>query len=174
MYCILMDKTTNSFYMLPNRMYFYVFSGPEKYTTRDPNAMLIETSHSDLKEITTKLYNAGFTAGYVDDDEVRITKSDAYYYDKNTNEIAYAQYLLTKDPKYLRYIKKRLLVTICKIENGKAYFPTVPNPDGDLAVLTYTDRNRIPQKLFDTYPDYRVVRMSFNTACLVNGNFFTE
>lgn len=174
MYCILMDKNTKSFYMKPRELCFYAFSSPERYDMHNENTRLIETEYSDLKEFTTMLFNAGFLYGYIDHQEIRIGKSNSYYLDKNINEVAYAQYLICHDEKYLELIKKKKLLSICKIEGDSILFPTVTLDNGMSAVLSYTDRVRIPQVLFDKYPDYRVVRMTFNIPCLVNGKFVVD
>lgn len=174
MYCILMDKNTKSFYMKPRELCFYAFSSPNKYNMGNADTRLIETEYSDLKEFTTMLYNAGFLYGYIDGNEIRINKENAYYLDKNINEVAYAQYLLTEDEKYLELMRKKNLFSICKVDGESILFPTVTLEDDTTAVLAYTDRVRIPQVLFDKYPDYRVVRMTFNIQCLVNSKFVVE
>ena len=173
MYCILMDKRTKAHYMLPDRMCFYTFTSPDKYTQRNQNARLVETEYDNYGDLITDLYNAGFSQGFLDDKIIYINKKDAYYLNRNSNEAAYAQYILTKKPTYLSLIKKKDLVTICKIDGDAIYFPTVKINE-EVAVLTYTDRLRIPQKLFDNYPGYRVVKMSYNVKCVVNGQVVAE
>lgn len=174
MYSILMDMQTKSFYMEPRNVEFMAFSSPSKCLNVPQNARLIETEYTDKKEFTTMLYNAGFNSGLIDGVRVRITREDAYYYSRNNNEILYAQYILTKDERYLQSVNKKLLMSVCKIENETALFPTVQLDDGGYAVLAYTDRIRIPQILFDKYAGYKTVKMSFNIRILVNGKFIAE
>ncbi len=174
MYCILMDAKTKSYYMKPRDTHFYAYSSHQKCTYQFEGARIIETEFTDKKEFTTMLFNAGFVYGYLDGVEINLTKADAYYLNRNENEILYAQYLLTKDERYLASTKKQMLLSICKIEDGCALFPTAKMKDGNMAVLAYTDRSRIPKVLFDKYPDYRTVRMSFLARVIVNGHFLIE
>lgn len=174
MYSVLMDTNTKSFYMEPRSVEFVAYSSPSNCVKRPVESKLIETEYTDKKEFTTMLYNAGFTSGTMDGKPMKIFSSDAYFYARNNNELLYAQYMLTGDERYLQSINKKLLISVCKIENGNAYFPTVELEDGDYAILAYTDRARIPQMLFDKYSDYRTVKMSFNARALVNGKFIAE
>lgn len=174
MYSILMDTVTKSFYMEPRSVEFVAFSSPIKCQRKPQNSRLIETEYTDRKEFTTMLYNAGFNVGTIDGDKVKLRDEDSYFYARNNNEILYAQYMMTGDERYLQSINKKLLMSVCKIENGMAMFPTVELEDGDFAILAYTDRTRIPQVLFDKYSDYKTVKMSFNVRALVNGRFVAE
>lgn len=174
MFCILMDSKTKSYYMGPRDTHFYAYSSPAKCNFKPDGVRIIETEFTDKKEFTTMLFNAGFIYGYLDGIEIKLTKADSYYLSRNENEILYAQYILTKDERYLSSIKKQTLLSICKIEDGSALFPTTKMKDGNMAVLAYTDRARIPQVLFDKYPDYRTVRMSFLARVIVNGHFLIE
>ena len=173
MYCILMDIQTKSFYMKPEVIEFYAFSDPDEYHDYFTNAMLQGLDIEDYKEFLTYLYNQGFTKGYIDGHPVRIKKSDALYYKQNANEAVYAQYLLTKDEKFLSIIKKSNLCTLCKIDNDTklVYFPTVKLEDGTNAVLAYTDISRIPEEMLRKYDGWRVVRMTFDATCIVNSSF---
>lgn len=174
MYCILMDAKTKSFYMKPWEMCFYAYTSPDRCKSRPEQARIIETEITDKKDFTTMMYNAGFTYGLLDGEPIHLTRADAYFYSRNDNEIAYAQYLLTGDERYLSSINKKSLLSLCKITEEGAMFPTVQLDDGKTAVLSYTDRARIPQILFDKYPDYRTVRMSFSVRAFVNGKFLAE
>ena len=177
MYCIMMDSKTKCFYMAPGEIAFVAFSSPEKYDPRvvkSPTARLVETDYDDPKEFTTALYNAGFSYGTVDGEEARLTRASSYYYDVNSNEVLFAQYALTGNTDVLKLLSKRKLVTVCKIEGNQVYFPTVTLPTGESAVLTYTDRVRIPQKIFDKYSSWRVVRMTFDARCVVNSQVIVE
>ena len=174
MYSILMDTKTKSFYMEPRSVEFVAYSNPNRCRNKPNNSRLIETEYTDRKEFTTMLYNAGFNAGTIDGERIRLKETDSYFYARNNNEILYAQYLLTGDERYLQSINKKLLMSVCKIEGEMALFPTVELEDGDFAILAYTDRTRIPQILFDKYADYKTVKMSFNARALVNGKFVAE
>ena len=170
MFCILTDAKTHGFYMRPREISFYAYSSPEKFNSKgfDADARLVETECGSFKELTTELFNAGFIYGFLDDKPVRLSKSDAYYYNKNINEIAYIQYLLTKDESYLQIMKKDKLLTVCRIEGGDIFFPTVTLPNGEDAILAYTDRMRIPTKIFEKYKNWKVVYMSYKAQCVVN------
>lgn len=174
MYSILMDSNTKCYYMKPRDISFTAFSNVFNCKAKNPESRLIETEYSDIKEFTTMLYNAGFIYGTIDNEPVNLTKNDAYFFNKNNNEILYAQYLLTKDERYLQSISKKNLVSLCKLQNGKAFFPSIELPTGDIAVLAYTDSLRVPQVLIDKYPDYSHVKMSFNVRAMVNGKFLIE
>lgn len=178
MYLIVMDKNTKAFYMKPHEFYFHAFSDREKISdvkTYPLNARFVEVDCETKKELTTILYNAGFTRGYIDEKLTILTKDDAFYYDRNPNELAYAQYLLTDNTSYLEnIIDKKKLLTVCKINGPQILFPTIELGNGDNAVLTYTDLSRIPKELFDKYKDFKVVKMSFNAKCVVNDKFIAE
>lgn len=166
-----MDVNTKTYYMDARTASFYAYSDVSKLDTKRKNSRLIETEIDDKKEFETMLYNAGFFHGYLDGEPYRLTKNSIYYYDRNPNEMVYGQYLLTNDKHYLELIKKQCLITLCKIDGENIYFPTITLENGDLAILTYTDRKRIPAELFEKYDGWRSVRMTFHAKCIVNGNF---
>ena len=178
MYCILMDDKIKSFYMNPGEPLFYAYSSPSK--RKDEEAVfgrtrLVEMDISDKKELFTELYNSGFTDGYLDGERIHISARDIYYIDRNPNELCFAQYMLTNDERYLKQIDKKELYALCKIDGDKAIFPMTKLADDSYAVLTYTDKSRIPQLLFDKYNDnYRIVKMSFSVKVLVNSKFTLE
>lgn len=152
---------------------FHAYSSPDEYTTYYKNANLVALDIDDYREFATYLYNAGFSAGYLDGKPIRIKKGDILWYKQNCNEVVYSQYILTGDNTYLKMIKKSLLVTLCRIDNEKStvYFPTIKLEDGTNAVLTYTDISRIPPEMRKKYDGWRTVRMTFDTVCIVNGAF---
>lgn len=173
MYCILMDVKTKSFYMDPKELKFYAYSSPEEYEGYYKNSKLVETDIEDYREFMTYLYNAGFIYGYLDGKLIRIKKGDVLYYKQNCNEIVYAQYLLTKDDRFLQIIRKNKLYTLCSIDHdtNSIYFPTVQLESGENAILSYTDIARIPMEMREKYDGWRTVRMTFDAACIVNGKF---
>lgn len=175
MYSILMDVNTKSYYMSPGDVAFHAYSDISNVEIKSKNSRIVETDMEDPREFFTLLYNAGFLRGYMDGQPQKIVKSEVYFYNRNPNEIAYAQWLLTKDTRYLEMIKKNNLFTLCKIDGDTIYFPTVTLESGeDTAVLAYTDKSRIPGELFDKYDGWRCVRMTFNARCVVNGTFIAE
>lgn len=196
MYKILMDKNTKSYYMAPREIAFHAYSseGDKEWTKEEKDgAKVVQTDIEDVHELETMLYNAGFFYGYLDGKEVRLKKEFIYYYDRNPNEISYAQWLLTKDAGYLELIKKPYLITLCHIEENTVFFPTVlfsQMEDGSIrpfaevgkdlgyeavsAVLAYTDKSRIPMELFRKYDGWQCVRMTFHARCVVNGQFVVE
>jgi len=172
-YSILMDAETGTYYMEPGNVAFYVYSDIALFDLRKPNVRLVTTDIEDIKELETKLYNAGFFRGFIDGKAYNISKQNIYYYDRNPNEICYAQYLLTKDRNYLNQIRKPQLYTLCKLDGNSIYFPTTQVGD-EKFVLTYTDRKRMPKALLDKYDGWRSVYMTFNTRCIVNESFVAE
>lgn len=174
MYCILMDSKTGTFYMEANEVAFHAYSDASRIDIRRKSSRLVETDIEDIKELETLLYNAGFFHGYLDGKPYRLSKAKVYYYDRNPNEIAYAQYILTGDEKYLELIKKGRLLTLCQIEGEQVFFPTVNTEEGERAVLAYTDRMRMPRELLEKYDGWRSVKMTFDTKCVVNGAFVAE
>ena len=175
MYSVLMDTKTKSFYMDKGELKFYAFTDEDKCEDIPEDSKLATLDINDYQELMTFFYNAGFVYGYVDGELTRIKKADVLYLKQNMNEIVYAQYLLTKDSRYLQIIKKQNLYTLCSINNekGVVLFPTV-NVDEGNAVLTYTDIARIPSEMFEKYPGWKVVRMTFEALCVVNGRFIAE
>lgn len=173
MFCILMDPKTRSFYMKPGEIKFYAYTDPSECTEFFKNTNLVELDIDDYGEFMTYMYNQGFINGYLDGHPVRIKKSDVQYYKLNCNEIAYAQYMLTKEEHFLSIIKKSNLCTLCKVDNedNLVYFPTVKLENGQIAVLAYTDVSRIPAEMREKYDGWRTVRMTFDTVCVVNSNF---
>ena len=181
MYCILMDSNTGTYYMDPGDVAFHAYSDVSKLYSdtaqlkqKKKNSRLVETDIEDLKELETVLYNAGFFKGYIDGKPHHLSKQNVYYYDRNPNEISFAQYLLTEDEKYLELIKKPKLHTLCRIDGESVFFPMVTTEDGKRAVLTYTDRSRMPKILLEKYDGWRNVRMTFDEPCVVNGTFVAE
>lgn len=178
MYSILMDQKTGTYYMDPGDMSFRVYTSPELLDIHKKGVILITTDIEDESELQTRLYNAGFFRGYIDGQPYRLSKSKIYYYDRNPNEIAFAQYLLTHDVKYLELVKKSKLLTLCKLENGFVYFPTTQIDSEETRdekfVLAYTDRTRMPAELLKKYDGWRRVRMTFDARCVVNGAFIAQ
>ena len=177
MYCVLMSRTTKSFYMKPHEFYFYAFSDfdEDMDLSEFKDARLVETECDTQKELTTILYNAGFSRGYLDGKLIQLTNKDSYYFDRCPNELAYAQYLLTDNTSYLEnIIEKNRLITICKIKGQSVLFPTIQLGSGESAILTYTDLSRMPQELFKKYGDFRIVKMTFDAKCVVNDKFIAE
>ncbi len=174
MYSILMDAGTKSYFMEPGELAFHVYSDPANLDIRRRSSRLVQTDIDDIQELETILYNAGFFRGYLDGKPMSLQKGRVYYYDRNPNEVCYAQYLLTRDKRYLELIKKQMLFTLCRIENKSVYFPTAKLDTGDTAVLTYTDRLRMPQELLDKYEGWRPVKMTFSAKCVVNGTFVVD
>lgn len=173
MYSILMDTKTKSFYMEKGELKFYAYSDPEECNDIKIGSKLVTVETDDYQEFLTFLYNSGFVYGYLDDAPIQIKKSDVLYYKQNSNEAVYAQYLLTKDERYLKVLRKSQLFTLCKVdnENGVVLFPTVKLDNGESAILAYTDASRIPITLHEKYDGYRTVRMTFDAPCIVNGQF---
>lgn len=173
MYCILMDTKTKSFYMQPDQIRFYAYTSPDKYEEDIVSAILVETETDDYYEFMTYLYNNGFIYGYLDGELVHIKKGDVVYCKQNSNELIFAQHLLTKNDDYLKYIKKQGLFTLCNLSEDKksVLFPTVIIDDGTVAVLTYTDATRIPTEMREKYDGWRMVNMTFDVVCIVNGKF---
>lgn len=174
MYCILMDARTGSYYMEPGDVAFYVYSDASKADIRKKTSRLVETDIEDIKELETILYNAGFFHGYLDGKPYKLSKQHVYFYNRNPNEIVYAQYLLTNDTKYLELIKKAKLYTLCRIEGASVYFPTSHTEDGERVILAYTDKMRMPRELLEKYDGWRNVKMTFDAKCVVNGSFVAE
>lgn len=177
MYCILMDRMTKTFYMKPHEFYFYAYTSLDKTVDLDldKTVRVVETECDTQKELTTILYNIGFTRGYLDGQLIILTSKDSYYYDRCPNELAFAQYLLTDNTGYLEnIIDKKRLVTICKIEKDCVLFPTIQLGNGDTVILAYTELSRIPKELFDKYGGFRIVKMTFDAKCVVNDKFIAE
>ena len=175
MFCILRDVNTKSYYMNAGDVAFHAYSDPSLAERTSKNARLIETDIDDIKEFNTMLYNAGFLRGYMEGEHKKLSKSDVYYYNRNPNDIAFAQWKLTGDERYLEMIRKNNLYTLCKVDGESIYFPTVLlQEEEETAVLAYTDPLRIPKELFDKYDGWRMVRMTFDARCVVNGAFVTQ
>lgn len=174
MYSVLMDVKTKTYYMEPGEAMFHIFSERNSMEVRRKSSRLVETDIDDLKELETQLYNAGFFRGYLDGKPYRLSKQRLYYYDRNPNEIAFAQYIMTKDEKYLELLKKQKLYTLCHTEGTSIYFPTVVVNGTEKAVLTYTSISRIPQEMRDKYDGWRIVHMNFDAKCIINGDTLLE
>ena len=174
MYGVLMDAKTKTYFMDPGQALFHAFSDPSQAEIRKKNSRLVETDIDDVRELETMLYNAGFFRGYLDGKPYRLSKQRIYFYDRNPNEIAYAQYQMTKDEKYLELLKKNKLYTLCKIQDTSIYFPTVPLENGEKAVLTYTSLKRISQEMRDKYDGWRTVHMNFDARYIINGEVLLD
>lgn len=172
-YHILIDNRTKSFYMNPGDIRFFAYTDIDNYTEFLPNAVLVTTEYEEQQDFFTYLYNSGFLTGFLDGKEVRISRGDITHYKINSNEMLYAQYILTGEEKYLKMIKKKNLYTLCDLGADKmsVYFPTVTLDTGEVAVLTYTDGCRIPPHLRKKYEGWRTVRMTWDALCVVNNNF---
>jgi len=171
MYSVLFDTNTGSFYMTPDEAAFHVYSDSSHLDIKRRNATLMDAGTSSISELETKLYNAGFFYGYLDGKEYKLSKKKIAFYDRNPNDVMFAQYLLTNDKKYLELIKKQKLVTLCRIDGEKVFFPTIELESGEKAVLTYTDEDRIPDTLYEKYEGWKKVKMTFHAKCVVNGSF---
>ena len=172
-----MDANTNSYYMDPGDMSFRVYTDPAFLDIKKRNIRLVPTDIDDTKEMETILYNAGFFHGFIDGEPHRLSKQKLYYYDRNPNEVVYAQYLLTKDKRYLELIRKNQLITLCKLENNTIYFPTTTlqtEHGPEKYVLAYTDRSRMPKELLDKYNGWRSVNLTFDVRCIVNETFLSD
>lgn len=162
--------------MKPRECAFFAYTNTDDILLPPESSIrLVETECETRLELTNLLYNAGFKTGYIDDKKIVLTKKDAYTFHPNPNEVAYAQYLLTKDTHMLEdIIVKENLLSICKIEGDRTFFPTVELENGQFAVLTYTDMTRIPPKMFRKYQGFQVIRMTFDVKCIVNDKFIAE
>ena len=180
MYSVLKDIRTGTYYMEGRKSSFYAFSNEDnfdlkKIPVRDRGYVrLVGTEIEDKKELETEFYNAGFYEGYIDGELFRI-KRNVYYFNRNPNELCYAQYLLTKNDEYLTNIKKDKLFTLARIDNStfpaQAYFPVGKLDSGEYAILTYTNEGRMPNELINKYIGWKIVKMTWDTKCIVNDNF---
>ena len=167
MYCILMDKKTNSFYMPKGELSFFVYSNPSKCVEKPENTKIVETEYETEAEIRTIMWQAGFLRGFIDDAPVIIQNSQVMAFGRNSNEILFAQYLLTRNPKYLDGIRSDFY-TICKqTEDNKIMFPVVYD-NKEYKILAYTSKSRITKKLRDKYPSYKIIRIHFNAPYILN------
>jgi len=174
-YFILMDANTRTYYMEKNNVRFFAFTAPSRIEELRKNARLVETDIEDIEELETVLYNAGFFHGYIDGKPYKLSKPHIYYYNRNPNEIAYAQYLLTRDEKYKESIKKNKLYTFCKIDGDSIFYPIATDEDGTRLLLTYTDRLRITQVMFEKYKGWRSIKVGdFQGKCVVNGELLID
>ena len=173
MYYVLTDNKTGGIYMPPADMSFFVYTDALTCATRPIKTSLIETEYDTEKEIKTVLWRAGFLRGFIDDEPVDITPSDILVYSRNANDLYYCQYLLTKKDIYLDGISTKDLFTVCKLENDDAIFPTVER-NGVLYILAYTDKKRISKELLTKYPDYKVIKTSFNAPFVLNEDVFIK
>lgn len=174
-YFVLMDSKTKTYYMKPREVSFYAFSSSAKFKDNyGDTARLVQTEYNDFRSLATDLFNAGFMYGYLDGEKIRLQRSDAFYYNQNCNELAFSQYSLTGDERYLTIIKKSKLFTVCQIKDDVVLFPTVELPDGTEAVMTYTSIGKIPTNIFDKYPGYHIVYMTYKTPCVINGQVIVE
>ncbi len=168
-YYILHDAKTKTYYMRAREASFFVFTSESKFKANmfSENARLVATEIDDFRTLATTLYNDGFNYGYVDGKPITIKPENAIYYDRNSNEIAFAQYVLTSDERYLSIIRKRNLLTLCQIEGDQIKFPMVEVSEGNFAILAYTSAGRIPSKLFEMYKGYHIIYLSYSTPYLV-------
>lgn len=170
-YYILKDAKTRTYYMRAREVSFFVFTSETRFKadmfTND--ARLVATDIDDFRTLATELYNAGFTFGYVDGKPIEIKPENALYYDRNANEIAFAQYILTNDERYLAILRKRNLLTICQIEGDQIKFPMVEVEPGKSAILAYTSAGRIPPKMLESemYKGYHVIYLAYSTPYIV-------
>lgn len=174
MFYILMDVNTGSYYMEPGEVAFFAYTNPANLDIHKKNIRLVALDAEDIYDFETMVYNAGFFRGFIDGKPYSLSKSNICYYDRNQNEVCYAQYLLTKDRKFLELIRKKQLVTFCKIDGESMLLPTVATPPAEKYVLAYTDRSRIPKEMWDKYAGWRSVYMTFDVKCVVNGSFVAE
>lgn len=201
MYSYLIDTRTKTFYMKPRETNFFAYSDPDTFDIHiipkedRPYIRCIETNIEDEKELETLLYNAGFFAGYFNGQNVRLDRQKLYYFDRNPNEISYAQFLMTGDKKYLSYLKKDKLYTLCKVENDfkpqeakslsrddrirrtgtGIQYPVYYFNDNDYAILTYTSEARLVQGILktqkDKYQGWRIITLSWDKRCIINEKF---
>lgn len=170
-----MDANTKSYYMEPGEFAFHAYSDVKNIKIRKKSTRIVETDIDDLNELNTIMYNAGFFYGYLDGEKYAIKKRTIYYYDRNPNDVVYVQWRLTHNDEHIaENLKKHRLLTLCRIDEDKVFFPTIKLEDGERAVLAYTDRIRMPNELFEKYDGWRCVNMTFDTKCLVNGEFLCD
>lgn len=161
--------------MKPGEVAFYAYTDPAKYVDDfGPTAKLEGIKNCEsFKDVSTDLFNAGFTRGFLDGKAITLAKTDANYYQANPNEVAYAQYVLTGDKRYIiEFIEKykKKLFTLGKVDGTHILFPTVDIGEEKDAILTYTNRKRIPKRLREKYKDYTIVRLSVEHPYIVNND----
>ena len=167
MYCILMDKNTISFYMPEGELSFFVYSGPGKCVVKPENTKIIETEYETEAEIRTIMWQAGFLRGFIDDAPVVIQNSQVMAFGRNSNDILFAQYILTKNPKYLDGILPEFYTICKKTADNKIMFPVVYD-NNEYKILVYTAKSRIKKKLRDKYPDYKITKIHFDAPFILN------
>lgn len=160
--------------MRPREIAFHAYTSPEKRNINGNSLRLIQTDIEDIKELETVMFNAGFYEGFIDGKKYHLSKNDIYYFDRNPNEICFAQFLLTKDESFLRLIKKERLYTLCETRAKEVMFPTVRLKTGERAILTYTSKERIPAEMWEKYKNYKVVLATFPARCVVNNTYIAE
>lgn len=167
MYCVIMDKQTNGYYMPPDDMRFYAYSEPSRCVSKPPNTRLEETEYETEDEILTAMRADGFTRGYINDAPVVIDDSRLLTFYRNWNDISYCQYLLTKKKTYVDQIHPTKLYTLCLIQDGQALFPCV-REEGRIYILAYTSRKRMSRELYEKYGGYKQVRVTFDSDLIIN------
>ena len=172
MYYILFDKKTSFPYMNPNEFMFYCYTDKENVICpKDTRLVAVEWNK---KELCTYFYNLGFCSGRIDKNEIILNIKNIYYKDRNINDLAYCQYIISKNETILEdLLDKNHLYTIAKTENDKIFFPTI-NVDGEDYVLTYTAIKRIPAKLFKKYNGFAIVKNTFDTKCIINNKIILK
>lgn len=155
--------------MPPGNMVFYSYSSPSRCLDKPVGTRLVETEYDTAPEIKTVMWKAGFLRGYIDDNPVNIASADILCFGRNPNDIIYCQYLLTRKREYLDGLNSRNLYTVCKIEGDDVLFPAVREKE-HYAILAYTSPERISKELYEKYPGYRTIRVSFFAPCILNEN----
>ena len=62
---------------------------------------------------------------------------------------------------------------MCKLENENAIFPTVEK-DNLYYIVAYTSKNRISQELLKKYPDYKIIKITFNVPFILNEKVYIK
>lgn len=171
MYLILYDLKTNGIYMPPGDISFYVYSDISHCISRPLKTYLLETEYDTEDEIKTVLWKAGFLRGFIDDEPVTIRPVDVLAFGRNANDIYYSQYLLTNKKEYLEGVSIKDLWTLCKLEDENALFPTIKK-DNLYYIFAYTSSDRISKELMNKYPDYKMIKITFNVPFLLNEKIY--
>lgn len=173
MYLILYDSKTNGIYMPPEDISFYAYSDISRCINRPIKTYLLETEYESEDEIKTILWQAGFLRGFIDDEAVIIKPTDVLAFGRNANDIYFCQYILTNKKEYLEGVSIRNLYTLCKLENENAIFPTAEK-DNLYYIVAYTSKNRISQELLKKYPDYKIIKITFNVPFILNEKVYIK
>lgn len=165
---ILWDAKTNFFYMEPGEPLFFVYSAPENCVALSKDCTLKRFCYPK-SELKTFLYNNGFTIGFFDGKTTQIKKDEVSHYARNSNHLCYLQYKLTGDEMWLEKMEKDKLFTFCKLNGEEVELATIANTQtGEIFVMTFTDKDLIPQEALDKYQDFTIIRYPFKDAILVN------